>query len=140
MMEINLAKFSRKFYEHAADNKKLFERAFSAYCQRNADTVTAAHHKGYRRGLHAGDKFRKGKPSLHIAADGIKDNYQPLDASVLLDSHKSGYDMLILCGLVLLVEDVMPLDLPDYIKAVDKVAGVLGRCIAVILRYDLVIV
>ena len=97
------------------------ERLPRAAGQRHADRVSAAQHQRDGRLFHPGNQLRDGQPRLHVSADGVQDNHQPLDGGVLLDGDQLGDDVLILGGLVLRGQDVVPLDLPDDGQAVDDV-------------------
>ena len=80
--------------------------------------MPSANHKGHRGSFHARDELRNGETCFHIAADGVEDYKQPLNAPVLLDSHKGRDYVFVFCGLVLLREDVVPFYLTDDGQAV----------------------
>ena len=88
--------------------------------------MSPAQHQRDGGGLHTAQQLGNGQACLHIAADGIQDDQQPPDALVLLDGDQLRDDMLVLGGLVLRGQDIVPLDLANNGQAMDLMPAALG--------------
>ena len=87
--------------------------------ERDPDGVAPAQHQRSRGLSHPGDHLRNGKARLHIAAGGIEQDEQGCDLRRFLNGRDGGQQVLILCGLHIVRQDLMPLDLPDDSQAVN---------------------
>jgi hypothetical protein len=75
--------------------------------------VAAAQHQRHRWLAHACYELRNTQARLHIAADGIEQNEQPLYLRRLLNRRKKRHDVFVLCGLCVLRQYLVPLNLAD---------------------------
>jgi hypothetical protein len=76
-------------------------------------------------GFHAGNHFCNGKPGFYIAAHGVEQDQKPLNAAVLFNCHQCRENMLILRGLGILRQDVVPFYLSDYRETVNQMLCIL---------------
>ena len=100
--------------------------------QRDADGVPAAQHQRGARLADSRDQLCQRQPGLHVAADSVEQDQQPLDLGVLLNVHQLRDDVLIFCRLLRIRRKGVPLDRADDRQAVDGVAALRRRHNAIV--------
>ena len=86
--------------------------------------MSPAHYYRNCRRFHARYKLRYRESCLNITADCIENYEQSLDTSVLFDRYKSRNNVLVFGSLVLLRENVVPLNLTYHGKTMYEMLGI----------------